>query len=358
MNEKTFCILPYIHHHIDVKGTPGLCCIADGGNEKLSEFGNAEYVKIRKLMAEGTRLKECHRCWTAEEQNRISHRQKNNNKWRHIIPELYNKQILSVDYRFSNHCNFACAYCTDGESSKWGVLLGKTNPVTQSAIDIDTANLKYVYLAGGEPLLIPAFRNFCKSIKHKDKTELVINTNLSRIDDEWISILSEFNVKCLNVSVDSYGELGAYMRWPMDWNKFADNVAKVKNNNIPIMFNTLMCNINYLDLDALLDWMHPFDPVAIMMYECVDPKHFNLDLLKKHHPTLFAKATQKFLEHPLTQQHEYMQNFLQSQLDNIYAYDKDVQLTDTLDFMATQNQLKNTKNISEIKCKFSHLFLS
>lgn len=355
-NKDTFCILPYIHQHIDTHGQFGLCCEAEP-NPKLSTFGNEEYEKIRKQMANGQKIAECHRCWTAESKKQISARQKYNSKWRMLKPDIDSKKILTADYRFSNHCNFACVYCSDSESTTWGKLLRKNDLVNKAKIDIDTTNLKHVYLAGGEPLLIPEFKNFCKSIVNKNKTELVINTNLSKIDDEWVDIINSFKTKCLTISVDSFGTLSEYLRWPMKWSKFESKVHKVMKHNIPIMFNALMCNVNYLDLDKLFDWMIQFKPMLIDIDECTDPYQLNLDLLKKYYPNYFLDATQKFLEHSISKQHTIVSNFLQSQLDSIHTYNQDVVLNDTIEFLSAQDNMKNISGLSAVNCRFTDLFL-
>lgn len=351
----TFCILPYIHHHIDVKGRNRLCCYASP-NEQLTEFGNKEYVKIRKQMADGQKINQCMKCWNLEEKGQISHRQMSNAKWKHITPNILNTQVLTADYRLTNHCNFACVFCGPHNSSKWSNINNVDTIVHKNEIAIDNSKLQYVYLAGGEPLLVPEFKNFVKAISNKDKTEIVINTNLSRIDNEWIEILQQFKSKCLTVSVDAYGEICEYIRWPLNWQKFEDNCKIVSENDIPIMFNTVMCNLNYFDLDQLLDWMQQYNPVSIGMSSCINPKELNLDILKMNDRHMFIEITKKLLQHPVVKNSVLVQKFLLSQIDNVDVYNKDTKLSNIIDFLYDQD-IKKGISINSVDCTFTRMFI-
>lgn len=350
----TFCILPYIHHHIDVEGKNRLCCVAKP-NPNLKSFGDEEYVLIRDKMSKGNQISDCERCWNKEKHGLTSFRQKANAKWKLSVPSLYNDKVISVDYRLTNHCNFACVFCGAHNSTKWATLQNIHNGLNKNEPDIDTEKLEYVYLAGGEPLLVPQFKNFVKNIKNKDKTEIVINTNLSQIDDEWIEILSSFNKKCLTISVDAYGEICEYIRWPFDWTKFQNNIDKIKNTDIAMMFNCVMCNINYLDFELLADWMATCNPVMIDITECISPRELNFDLLKKYHKDVFATKTKQFANHPLVDKHPMLKKFFLNQLKNINIYNRDVVLDTTKFFLKKQDIMKQT-NFSTVKCTFNELF--
>ena len=353
-SHDTFCILPYIHHHIDVKSRTKLCCYAQP-NSKLKSFGNDEYVKLRKEMLNGVKIKDCERCWQTEAKNQTSHRQKFNAKYKNFEIDLQNKDIITADYRLTNHCNFACVMCDYDSSTKWAILDSIKTPVKEMEIDISTDNLKYVYLAGGEPLLVPKFKQFVKNIKNKNQTEIVINTNMSKLDDEWIDILSQFKTKCLTVSVDAYKEICEYIRWPMDWKKFESNCNKARASNIPLMFNTVLCNINYFDTLKLLDWMTDYNPVTVGITECKEPIELNFDLLKKHHNKIFVEKTKKFLKHPLTRSNIVLQKFFLSQLQEATTFDEAVDIKRTLHFLSLQDRKKNT-SLSSVNCEFNNLF--
>jgi len=70
--------------------------------------------------------------------------------------------LHTVDVRWTNLCNFACVYCGPEFSSKWESDL--EFPIVRPGVDRKekfknyifehAAQLKHVYLAGGEPLLM------------------------------------------------------------------------------------------------------------------------------------------------------------------------------------------------------------
>ena len=70
--------------------------------------------------------------------------------------------LSTVDIRWNNTCNFACVYCGAGFSSKWATELDiKFDQVPQHRLQqmkqyiFERAEqLKHVYMAGGEPLLM------------------------------------------------------------------------------------------------------------------------------------------------------------------------------------------------------------
>jgi MoaA/NifB/PqqE/SkfB family radical SAM enzyme len=70
--------------------------------------------------------------------------------------------LSTIDIRWNNTCNFACVYCGPEFSSKWATELDiKFDEVPQHRLQqmkqyiFDRADqLKHVYMAGGEPLLI------------------------------------------------------------------------------------------------------------------------------------------------------------------------------------------------------------
>lgn len=350
----TFCILPYIHHHIDVEGKNRLCCNAKP-NFNLKNFGDNEYVSIRQKLNQGEKISECQKCWDKEAKGITSFRQKANAKWQNLSPNIYSKDVLTVDYRLTNHCNFACVFCGPHNSTKWGVLTKNSNIVNNINPQIDTEKLEYVYLAGGEPLLVPEFKMFVKNIKNKKQTEIVINTNLSQIDNEWLELLNQFDKKCLTISVDAGYELGEYVRWPMNWKKFEQNIIKVVQAKIPIMFHCVMCNINYLDFDILADWMIQYNPSVVEITECVSPYQLNLDILKKYQNSIFVEKTKKFINHKLVNKHLILKKFFISQLSSSKNYDQQTSLNATIDFLKHQDNLKQTC-FSDVECTFNNSF--
>ena len=83
----------------------------------------------------------------------------------HIDKNLYdsvkNFSLHHVDVRWTNHCNQACVYCGPEYSSKWAQELdvkirsgSDARARVKEYVFKNIKQLKNVYLAGGEPLLM------------------------------------------------------------------------------------------------------------------------------------------------------------------------------------------------------------
>ena len=72
---KTFCILPFIHLYAEPKGEMKPCCIAGGFDEPLNlkklsiddAFNSPQMKELRKDMLDGNRNKVCDVCYKKED---------------------------------------------------------------------------------------------------------------------------------------------------------------------------------------------------------------------------------------------------------------------------------------------------
>jgi glutamate-1-semialdehyde 2,1-aminomutase len=91
-------------------------------------------------------------------------------------------------------------------------------------------------IIGGEPLLIKEVRTILRHLIDSGVSNnivLGITTNGSFADDEWFELTAKFEAVHLAISVDGYGKVNEYIRFPSDWQKIAENVAKfgTQSNN-------------------------------------------------------------------------------------------------------------------------------
>jgi sulfatase maturation enzyme AslB (radical SAM superfamily) len=361
IKSETFCVLPFIHQFIDTEGQKRLCCMSSGKHGEIGEFGGNKHKEIRQTLLNGERHHACVDCYEREDQKTFSYRQINNAKWTNKIPELDlsvdNKKIYDIDYRLSNHCNLACTMCQPSDSSTWAKLLKKNKLVNENDFDnFDFSNVLKAYIAGGEPLLIPKAKQFVERLD-PNKTDLVINSNLTRLTDEWVDLIKRFKVKSVTASVEAYGELNEYIRWPMKWKTFEQNIWKLKNNDIPFNFNVCAMNINYFDLEQLMDFMHKFDPYTVSIAEIMSPCEYNFDYLRQKHRDRFIEFSKKMLRHPLSGKHTKLQIFFLSQTKPEHwppAKNTHVEKQTIIDLLNTQEKLKGN-SIQNIKCEFNKL---
>ena len=240
--------------------------------------------------------------------------------------------------------------CSESYSTTWGNI--KKKVVVHSNDEIlhhDTSKMEHIYLAGGEPFMIPTYYKLLSSIKDKTYPEVVINTNLSRLTTEWMNLIKQFPKLCLTVSVDAYGKLGEYCRFGKDWQIFDNNMKTILDNDITHMFNVALTNLNYLDFDKLADWMLEHKPVKVNIQEVVDPYQLNFDYLKTHYADMFAQKSTQFRDHEISKKFNNVANFFAQQIKmkdrtkNIYSHD------DFTQFVITQDKLKKI-NFVTVPC--------
>ena len=179
-------------------------------------------------------------------------------------PETYkcgNFDLQTIDVRWTNVCNFACVYCSPHYSSKWARELDVklTTPNTQqlesfkSYIFDHAANLKHVYLAGGEPLLMK--ENLELLEKLNPDVQLRINTNLSKVDTRVFEEVCKFKNVHWTVSVETIEDEYDYVRYGGNWQDFLDNLKIIQGLDHRITFNMLYFLLNYSSLFRCVDYL-------------------------------------------------------------------------------------------------------
>jgi len=175
-----------------------------------------------------------------------------------------NHDLHTVDVRWSRLCNFACVYCSAEFSSKWAIEVNDTRSAP-SLIQVanfkkyvfDHAHqLRHVYMAGGEPLLIKENLEFLDLLaKVNPKVNLRINTNLSKVDTKIFERVCAFENVHWTVSLDEMGEEFEYVRYGGSWQDFLDNLNHIRHLSHKITFNMLHFALNYLSIFVTVDFL-------------------------------------------------------------------------------------------------------
>ena len=258
LKSKTFCVLPWIEKFQDLDGKRYLCC-----RSKVPINPN-EVDGIRTKIANQESVPHCESCYRLDQQRTISPRLEETARW------LKNPQVKShieqwkpgdpdhtffYDLRFDNKCNLACITCNPIESSLWSKELGieiKSHPLEFDNADIVASNK--IYIAGGEPLIIDKCIDLLKQVADQDQQpEIVINTNLTRVNSDMQAVLQRIKNLTLVVSVDAYGRVNEYHRWPMKWKKFIDNLTWARDVDCTIQFNTVLDAVSIINAAELVD---------------------------------------------------------------------------------------------------------
>lgn len=317
---KTFCVLPWIHFATRPNGDMRLCCSANASgagenhtvglvkNEKgqPANFGretpmsawNNEYMKdVRLTMLEGKIPASCSKCIAEESRGVASKRIWETGSWMEDgidVEELIKQteedgtvpeKLVYLDLRLGHTCNLKCVMCSPHDSSQWVGDHKKMYPLFQAKelkeqmswdrkefnnkwhenpdfwkeMYAQIPNLKQVYFAGGEPLLIKEHKLFLEEIirqGYADKILVRYNTNGLLINDEIIELWKKFKKVKVGFSIDAVGDRNYYIRYPSDWDTIERNLHKLDNtpDNIQVSIATAIQILNIKHLADFAKW--------------------------------------------------------------------------------------------------------
>ena len=318
----TFCVLPWLHLATRPNGDMRICCVAnasgaDSGDYTVglvkkengkpanfehdlpSEAFNNDYMKsVRKTMLEGKIPASCKKCFDEEERGIVSKRIWETGTWYYEeqtdIQELINEtaedgsipnKIQYFDLRLGHTCNLKCIMCSPHDSSQWvgdhkavydkfkSPLIKKQmswdrkefnnfwheNPEFWEEVYEQIPNIKQLYFAGGEPLMIREHRWFLEEIikrGYADKISIRYNSNGILVDDEIIDIWKHFKKVKFAISLDGIGERVHYIRYPTDWKKVEENIWKIENapDNITSSIALAVQILNIKHIPDFIKW--------------------------------------------------------------------------------------------------------
>lgn len=168
--------------------------------------------------------------------------------------------LYHTDIRWNNTCNHACVYCEPKYSSRWAEELKEVVPkpnveFTKQYVFDRVAQLKNVYLAGGEPLLMKENEQFLKLLLEKNpNVSLRVNTNLSRTHTQVFDLICQFKNVHWTVSVETLGKEFEYVRYGGNWQHFSENLHKISQLKHKISFNMLWFLLNYKSIFTAIDY--------------------------------------------------------------------------------------------------------
>ena len=278
--DNNFCVIPWTGFELEPNGNIKNCIISKEklgnlNNQNIEEIlKNNKTLEIKQDMLEGKYPSNCEGCYFQEK-----HRDKNFNDIssriyyakeigphisKNLLDNNENFELRHVDLRWSNKCNQACVYCGSSYSSKWAKELNisvnsdreQRDKLKKYVFD-NVKNLKNIYMAGGEPLLMNENKELLNLLLEKNKdVHLRINTNLSHTDTGVFELIQKFKNVHWTISVESIEEQYEYIRFGGSWKKFLDNLKLIQFNiSHKISFNMLYFILNY---DSIFDCVSYF----------------------------------------------------------------------------------------------------
>ena len=241
-----------------------------------------------------------------------------------IYDTTANFDLHTIDVRWSNLCNFACVYCSPEFSSKWTAELNTNHTVPsdiqrnafKNYIFDNVKNLKHVYLAGGEPLLMKENLELLQLLKqYNPLVNLRINTNLSKVDTKIFDMICTFPNVHWTVSVESIEEEFEYIRYGGKWVDFVDNLTIIKNLEHKISFNMLHFLLNYQSLFTCIEFLQGmgFHANSFVIGPLLKPDFLNI----RHLPANVLMQVGVGIQQWLDKKHGFL---LDKGLNNMLSY--------------------------------------
>lgn len=303
LRNKSFCPMPWTGLMYNFDGSIKNCIRSNGilGNikdNKVHTILSSELnVETQTNMLASIPGKECFPCYDLEEGqngydfNVISDRIFYLRELKSVSLDTYNTignyDLHTIDVRWSNVCNFGCVYCSPEFSSKWASELGidfitpnKNQKADFKEYIFENAHqLKHVYLAGGEPLLMKDNLELLNLLKDVNPdVNLRINTNLSDIDTKIFKLVCKFKNVHWTVSVETTKHEYEYIRYGGTWEAFLYNLNIIQNLDHKISFNMLHFLLNYNSIFQCVDFFKEigYHNNSFIIGPLLGPAHLNI----------------------------------------------------------------------------------
>ena len=264
-----FCIMPFVGLYKSQKEV-GHCCLMQPIADSDSEIFDSWSQNIKESMLNGQRVKECDHCWQKENLGITSPRQNFTQTWSSKFNINTQQDVnrvaepLYVYVVLDNRCNAMCRMCVPGSSHLIAReyrsigLVNYKNHKKQNIFDhVNIDVVQCLHVAGGEPTINAEFFKFLDRCLEKGRNdiEFEISTNASVLSTRMLEYVEKFPNMNFSISVDGYDQLNRYIRWPIKWDNWCANVAKLHSLGRVINFNTVISIYNIAHLFDLYNFL-------------------------------------------------------------------------------------------------------
>jgi sulfatase maturation enzyme AslB (radical SAM superfamily) len=339
LTNRNFCPMPWTGLMYNVNGTVKNCIRSAGSIGNLADASieqilhGTQNLQTQQAMLDNQPGRDCYTCYDLEKDKTgfeiISDRVFYIRELKHVPLDTYKldqHQLRTIDVRWTNLCNFACVYCSAEFSSRWANELGKVinQPDQQKLEDFKqyifdhVADLKHVYLAGGEPLLMKENLELLELLYQLNPdVNLRINTNLSKTDTKVFDQICKFKNVHWTVSVETVEQEFEYIRYGGSWQDFLDNLGIIKQLDHRISFNMLWFLLNYDSIFDCVDYFKNlgFHNNSFVIGALLAPEYLNV----RHLPESVLNLLSVKLKNRIDQQPGYL---LEDSYKNLLSYIK------------------------------------
>jgi len=333
-----YCSLAFGSASIDQTGYKP-CCNFQGkfDDEKStngSHLNDPHLIKVRELLKNDKWPKGCVNCKESEENGYASMRTIWNQGLGNDIPmdtTVDPANVKYLDLTFSNKCNSKCMTCGPAASTLWedewnyiyqqstkdlpkntkrglqnniynlkGLKIyiedDKVNELIQSY-----PNVESIAFVGGEPTIHEEGIRFLKELIKLDRAKNIsisYVTNLTGLTQDLTDVWQEFKEVHLSVSIDGYGIVNEYIRYPFKWKKIEENVTQMFEYTIlyPDRYTVSLSHtaslLSILHSHDLLEWWweltkkykehgNRYNIYGVFLNRVWSPAHFKTNVLSK-----------------------------------------------------------------------------
>lgn len=338
------CVLPWVHLFGSADGKVYPCCFTSSFESEVSgsspeisfqasrkrledqdstDFSSPFYKALREQFL-GEKLPNfCEGCSKLEQRGGSSRRQEALEQFSSVVQEIQNGQdpsekgILHAQFSLGNHCNLKCRMCNPFSSnqliSEWQELgfmenFQEPSPYFQSdefwkAFFQNNPNLQTFVLAGGETLLTPRahwLMDFLISTNRARGIDIELHSNLTFLPDEVFEKLQKFRSFKIMASIDGYGSVNNYIRFPSKWSQITANTQKLndwcRSSKGKFSINVTVQAYNVLYLNQLVTFALSFDSLfQLKLNVLTDPPELHLQALPEKVRKLAADRVRELL---------------------------------------------------------------
>ena len=341
---KTICPLPWLHIGANTAGAGYICCLAEEKNylkdnkknpvlwknfNNIHEYYNIKtYKKIRLQMLNNQRPLQCSYCFDQEDHGIKSIRRQYIDKYRNEMHKLIgmtnkdgtlnNPKIYFLDMEIGNKCNLKCRMCSPTHSYSLGKdweLMDKSfkndrferiykdkwfaSPKFFHLLKEVLPSLRVFRMTGGEPMIIKEHEKILEMIikeGHSNHIWLKYNSNQTVIPKRITELWKYFQKVDVNCSIEGYGELNEYIRYPSKWKNQEKNLYfldkfSYENKNISIFIHSTIQAYNITRIPELLNYLCKANFKSIFRFPyfiwnitpewlspCIYPKSFRIKI--------------------------------------------------------------------------------
>ena len=355
LTNKHFCPMPWTGLMYNVDGRVKNCIRSAGSLGNIKDNAIEEILLGPINVTKQTNIIDnqpaagCHTCYDLEHGKEgfdiISDRIFYIREFKRTPLDTYrpnNFDLQTVDVRWTNLCNFACVYCGSDFSSRWADELSKkiSQPTEQQQKDFGdyiyrhAKNLKHVYLAGGEPLLMKENLKLLQELN--PDVNLRINTNLSKVDTGVFDAVCQFKNVHWTVSAETIENEFEYIRFGGKWQDFLDNLNTIRQFDHKISFNMLWFLLNYDSVFGYVDYLKGlgFHNNSFVIGALLTPDYLNI----RHLPENVLNSLKLKLQSKIDENPGYLLEDSYRNMLHYIAQPVEKNLTDSFEQLATMDQ--------------------